>query len=235
MRGIWAMLAAGWLASTSLAAAVDASHYRQFWLWAGVRSQPVLGQAEQIYLLQGQIDLHRGQPRFVRQGPLASKLSVPKLWLSYRLQALVWSPQLAQAIRYQLASWRKQGVDVQGIQLDFDAPTFRLADYRQFLQQVRADLPAQYRLGITGLMDWAANAQPEALQQFKPLIDEVVFQTYRGRQSLPDRARYLPGLNRIPLPFKVGLVQHGDWEPDWEARLAQSPQFKGIVVFLLNP
>ncbi len=34
-------------------AAVEASHYRQFWLWAGVRPQPVLQQAERLYLHQG--------------------------------------------------------------------------------------------------------------------------------------------------------------------------------------
>jgi hypothetical protein len=37
----------------------------------------------------------------------------------------------------------------------------------------------------------------------------------------------------FPLPFKVGLVQGGDWrEP---AGLAEEPNFRGYVVFLLNP
>ena len=43
------------LLGTEARATVEASQYRQFWLWAGVRPQPVLQQADRLYLHQGEI------------------------------------------------------------------------------------------------------------------------------------------------------------------------------------
>ena len=43
------------LLGTEARATVEANQYRQFWLWAGVRPQPVLQQADRLYLHQGEI------------------------------------------------------------------------------------------------------------------------------------------------------------------------------------
>ena len=48
----WALLAA----PVGAAGPVDAVDHDAFWLWAGVRPQPVLAQARTLYILQGQID-----------------------------------------------------------------------------------------------------------------------------------------------------------------------------------
>ena len=36
-------------------------------------------------------------------------------------------------------------------------------------------------------------------------------------------------------PFKLGLVQGGEWDTGWQRRLAHLPNYGGEVVFLLNP
>lgn len=64
-------------------------------------------------------------------------------------------------------------------------------------------------------------------------MDEVVVQTYQGRHSIPDYAAYLPRMNRLGLPFKIGLIQDGAWE---EPKYLQTSEwFRGYVVFLQNP
>ena len=59
------------------AAIVDASQYDAFWLWSGVRPQPVLAQARSLYILQGQISQqrysHDPTARFIAQGPAVPK------------------------------------------------------------------------------------------------------------------------------------------------------------------
>jgi hypothetical protein len=35
------------------------------------------------------------------------------------------------------------------------------------------------------------------------------------------------------MPYKIGLVQHGEWTAP--SSLANDPDFKGYLVFLLNP
>jgi hypothetical protein len=89
------------------------------------------------------------------------------------------------------------------------------------------------RLSITGLMDWSSNANPAAIAQLKGVVDEVVVQTYQGRRSIPDYAAYLPRMNRLGLPFKIGLIQGGEWQAP--GYLQGSEWFRGYVVFLQNP
>jgi hypothetical protein len=61
----------------------------------------------------------------------------------------------------------------------------------------------------------------------------VVIQTYQGRKTITNYNAYLPALKRLTLPFKIGLVQNGEWQaPEY---LEASPWFRGYVVFLRNP
>lgn len=217
---------------------VDAADYQAFWLWAGVRPQPVLAQAHTLYVLQGQIDGPRraGDPRarMQAQNPAMPRLSKDiEVWLVYRAHTLDWNEAVHALLLKQLQRWQRAGNRVAGIQIDFDAQTLRLDRYAAFLEDLRQRLPRQYRLGITGLLDWAGNADTAALNRLSGVIDEVVMQTYQGRHSITDHARYLPSIARLQLPFRIGLIQNGQWQaPDY---LESSPWFRGYVVFLLNP
>ena len=230
------MAAVCWLLTCNAAwAEVQATQYRQFWLWAGVKPQPVLQQAEQLYVLQGQINGDRqGRVSFTRQGPAVMSAQA-QVWLAYRVQTLVWDEAVLRSIRNQLQSWQRAGRVPLGIQLDFDASSYQLGRYADFLRQLRKQLPAQYRLSITGLLDWTRTGDVATLNSLTGTVDELVVQTYQGRHSVAGYERYLASLSQLRIPFKVGLVQGGGWDTDWQRRLQQSPYYRGEVVFLLNP
>ena len=60
-----------------------------------------------------------------------------------------------------------------------------------------------------------------------------MLQTYQGRTTIPGYEAYVRKLDGFRLPFKIGLVQGGSWtEP---AGLRNNPNFRGYVVFLVNP
>jgi hypothetical protein len=81
-------------------------------------------------------------------------------------------------------------------------------------------------------MDWASQAAPENLDRLAGVVDEIVFQTYRGHATVRNIDAYAARLSRLAIPFKLGLVEGGDWrEP---ASLAGNPNFRGFVVFLVN-
>lgn len=224
-----------WLLCASPAlAGVNAADHDAFWLWSGVQAQPVLKQARTLYLLQGQVSTRRGQQRveLIAQGAGVSRLPQPELWLVYRAHTLRWPEPVYEKILRQVERWQAAGNAVVGIQIDFDARTRYLSEYVAFLEDLRKRLPPHYRLSITGLMDWSSNADPNAIAQLKSVVDEVVVQTYQGRQSIPDYGAYLPRLARLGLPFKVGLVQGGQWKV--LDALERSPWFRGYVVFLQN-
>jgi hypothetical protein len=156
----------------------------------------------------------------------------PHIWLVVRTDTLDWPEGADQAIAARLDQWSKAGNRVAGLQIDFDAATRGLDRYAEFLARHRRALPPRYRLSITGLMDWSAHGDPAALDRLGGVIDEVVIQTYQGRQTIPGYEAYFERMRGFPIPFKVGLVERGRWvEPPG---LASEPNFMGYVVFLVN-
>jgi hypothetical protein len=210
-------------------------NFREFWLWGGVASRPYLERAETIYLLQGEI----GAEPLAGGAVVVSARSVASpgphrapLFLVYRARSLDFSPEVYDVIRARLARWRREPGGVKGVQIDFDAATRRLDDYAAFLRNLRRELPDDAKLSVTGLMDWASQGSPEDLGRLSGVVDEIVFQTYRGRTTIRNIDAYVARLSRLAIPFKLGLVEGGDWRTP--AALAGNPNFRGYVVFLLK-
>jgi hypothetical protein len=218
------------------AGTVDASNYDAFWLWSGVKPQPVLKQARSVYVLQGQIEAKHGdesQVRFIAQGVAVPRRQAAEVWLAYRVHTLHWTPREYTILLAQLQRWQQAGNKVVGVQIDFDAHTLHLQEYVEFLKRLRQRLPSSYRLGITGLMDWSSRVESGQVNQLRGIVDEVVVQTYQGRHTIENYSAYLPRVSQLNMPFKIGLIQGGNW--DAPSYIAESPWFRGYVVFLQNP
>jgi hypothetical protein len=229
--GLWLALAAPAAAQT-----VRAEDYDAYWVWAGVAPQPLLAGAKTLYVLQGQVEPIRGDPsavRLVAQGGAITPVRQGQVWLAYRAHTLRWTPDIYAKIRARVARWRAAGVPVAGVQIDFDARTRHLDEYAAFLRDARGRLGPGERLSITGLLDWGAGRDPAALNALGGVVDEVVIQTYQGRRTIPGYGAYLGQFERLRFPFKVGVVQGGEWRAP--AGLADNPWFRGYVVFLKNP
>lgn len=211
---------------------VDAADYDAFWLWAGVDAQPVLDGAKTIYILAAEI---KGGPQagYVDLRPAVPRVQHAQVWIVYRVESLAWDENVLPRILRDIESWQAKGNRIAGVQIDFDAATRGLPGYARFLRQLRADLPREMRLSVTGLLDWSSGGDSPALNALAGTVDEVVLQTYQGRQTIPGYQAYLRQMERVKLPFKIGLVQHGEWHAP--PGFARNPNFRGYVVFLLNP
>jgi hypothetical protein len=216
----------------ALAATVDANDHDAFWLWAGVRPQPVLDHAKRIYLLQAAV-VGGDRARVVAQRSATPRVAHADVWMVYRVETLHWTPRVHATLLAHLRRWRAAGNRVVGVQIDFDARTRHLEEYGVFLRDLRRRLPPDCRLGITGLLDWSANGDPEGLQALSGVVDEIVLQIYQGRHVIPGYATYLARLDRLRIPFRMGLLQGGEWTPP--ESLARHPYYRGTVVFLVNP
>lgn len=208
-------------------ATVSARDYDSFWLWAGVGPRPELARARRVYLLDGEVT---DDARFVAQRPAVPRVRGADVWLVVRVETLAWPPLVHRQLLAQLARWHAAGNRVVGVQIDFDARTRHLDRYAAFLRTLRAELPRDCRLGITGLLDWSANGDPAGLNRLAGVVDEVVVQIYQGRRVIPGYAGYLARLDRLPIPFRVGLLEGGEWRPP--PALLRNPRFRGYVVFL---
>jgi hypothetical protein len=197
-----------------------------------VKPQPVLERAKTIYILEGEIRAS-DKPRIESLRGGTPRIKHADLWLVYRVETIKWGPDIVAQIKSHLARWRRSSARVVGVQIDFDAATRGLEDYAVFLKTLRADLPPDTKLGITGLMDWSSRADPGGLKAIAGVVDEIIIQTYQGRETIPGYANYLEQLDRLDIPYKLGLVQGGKWNAP--SALADDPNFKGYVIFLLNP
>ncbi|HVO04453.1 MAG TPA: DUF3142 domain-containing protein [Candidatus Cybelea sp.] len=219
------------VATPAPAAPTVAENYDSFFLWAGVKPQPVLQAARSIYLLESEV-VASTPVRLVAQRPAIPQVRDAEVWMVVRVQTLAWTPAIYDRVLASLARWRNAGNSVVGVQIDFDAGTRHLENYAAFLADLRQRLPADCRLGITGLLDWSSHGDPAGLKALAGVVDEVVLQIYQGRHVIPGYEAYLASLDRVGLPFRIGLIQGGDWErPE---TLAANPWFQGYVVFLVN-
>ena len=212
---------------------VRADAHDEFWLWAGVRPHAAVATAKTLYVLQGEIGPSPdGTIRLRPQGASRPGPHRQELWLVYRVRSLAFTPEILRALIERCAQWKAQTGPFAGLQLDFDAGTKGLASYAAFHREVRAALPADYRLGVTGLMDWASQADPKDLDALADVVDEIIFQTYRGRTTVEDIDAYIRRLARLRIPFKLGLAEGAVWPSP--AYIAANPHFRGYVVFLQN-
>lgn len=213
---------------------VDANDFASFWIWGDIQTAPYLVHAKELYILQGEIRYSKSKQisTFTPQGVSILKLPHQKIWLVFRTHHLAWNEQNYQTILNRLEHWRNRGNQVQGIQIDFDSKTNSLKDYAIFLQKLRQKLPQQYRLSITGLLDWTNFKDQNTLTLFRQNIDELVIQTYQGATTIPNYPEYLKRISALRLPYKVGLVQHGTWFGN--STKQKDRYFKGYVVFLLR-
>jgi hypothetical protein len=211
---------------------VDPRDYEAFFLWSGVRPPDYLSQAETVYLLWG--ELRADDPsRIVALRREVPRDPGPALWLVVRAERLDWREDAYRQLLAEAERWRDAGNPLAGIQIDFDAATLRLGTYSEFLHDLRRRLPADLHLSATGLMDWSTGAASDDLASLEGAVDEIVVQTYQGRATIPGYERYLPSLERLEIPYRVGLIEDGEWSA--HASIARDPLFKGYVVFLKHP
>lgn len=216
---------------------VNAQSYQAFWLWSGVTPPALLNQAQDIYLLRAQIDPPKAPGKAVRViAQSASNLKFnannARIWLVFRVHTLDWQASTWRSLHAQIARWLQQGNPLHGIQIDFDARTHALNSYAEFLAKLRKELPSQYHLSITGLMDWSTQGDPQTLNKLANTVDELVIQTYQGHHTIENYQRYLPSLKRLTLPFRLGLIEQGQWQAP--SFLKEQSNFLGYVVFLRN-
>jgi hypothetical protein len=210
---------------------VKAEQYDAYWLWAGVKPQPALNNAKRLYLHYGEVKAEPEGELLVMR-PQVPQTGKRQLWLVVRAESLSWRESAYAETLQALDHWRAASNNLVGLQIDFDAKTRHLQNYAVFLADLRKRLPKKYHLSITGLLDWSANGDPAGLRTIGDSVDELVLQVYQGRQTIPGYERYLRKLDQLGIPFRIGLVQGGEWKAP--PSLTTNRDFRGFVVFLVN-
>jgi len=201
-----------------------------FWLWHGYHAIPAWkGDPLDVIFLQvaSMEPRQRGQPYWVAPDPgiPADLPAAREYWLVFRYEEHgvpdpEIAPYIAGAVTDLRLSAQRQQLKVAGIQLDIDCPTARLHDYARLIHAIRKNLPPEYQISITALLDWfrGGTAVGEAIRE----ADEFVPQFYDGASRVAeensgtdviaskiDGARWGPVFNRFGKRFRVGISTFG--------------------------
>jgi hypothetical protein len=116
-------------------------------------------------------------------------------------------------IQQVINDWQAHGLNLSGVEIDHDAGNARLAAYREFLTQLRADLPSTMPLSITALPAWLDSQQLPALLS---TVDSSVLQVHavsdprRGLFDADSAWRWAKAWSRITKkPFYLALPAYG--------------------------
>jgi len=106
-------------------------------------------------------------------------------------------------------------VRIDGLQIDYDAPTNRLSDYGGFLQEVRRGLPPTARLSVTALLDWFGPRTDIAVvlrhvDGFVPQFYDVGLERAPAGIAMPiDAAKWAPIFDAYRVPYQIGISSFG--------------------------
>ena len=136
----------------------------------------------------------------------------PVIRLDGRLPTLN-ADAIATSARDTILAWRAAGVQVDGVEIDFDCASSRLADYAKLLTAIKKKLPKDAGLSITALPAWIGAA---GLASVLAQSDEAVLQVHAvsdPRHGLfdPKQARrWIDAFAKATSkPFRVALPAYG--------------------------
>ena len=154
----------------------------------------------------------------VRNGYLPERLPPAKnYWAVIRFDDPLVPTQPIDWQKLQAAA-SKRNIKLAGIQLDIDCPTHALRDYAKFLQTTRQNMPPEWQLSITALLDWF---RPNtAIASVIQAVDEFVPQFYDLRNpgtliggpviAAPiDAPKWAPVFNKFGRRFKIAISTFG--------------------------
>jgi hypothetical protein len=120
-----------------------------------------------------------------------------------------------------VSNWRAAGVHVDGVEIDFDCPSSRLADYANLLAAIKPQLPNDATLSVTALPAWiGAPGLADVLAQSDEAVLQVhavsdpkhgLFDAKQALQWIGEFARQTNKTFRVALPaYGSALVLDAD-------------------------
>jgi hypothetical protein len=203
-----------------------------YWNWAGIEPPKNISSNTDLYIYQGVIRVKGQKGTFNRKGLYPFPINASNIYLVYRIEGGLPDPvKLKHLLKANAQDWQKHNVAIKGIQLDFDSPTSKLLQYSKFLNNLRKELPSNYKLSITGLGDWIISGDPKVLTEITQNIDEIIFQLYQGRSVFSNIDLYVNNLVKLNIPFKIGLLDKYPYKKTL-VKLKENNNYKGLVLFI---
>jgi len=203
-----------------------------YWLWGKV-PLTAAPHATAIYLYQGDFTTEQGHFRFTHRGNAPHPVTNNNIHLVFRIEKMLPPAQMVSSVANSVIQrWELRGVHIQGIQIDYDSPTNKLLYYSNYLHDIRQQLPRQYALSVTALVDWVNVKDHHALIQMANVTDRIIFQLYNGNTAIPHLENYVQQIKNLSIPYSIGLLPKQAQSTAILSELQQAKNYHGIVYFI---
>ncbi|WP_120498614.1 DUF3142 domain-containing protein [Kiloniella sp. EL199] len=167
------------------------------WVWAGQslndrdqNQQKFIDSCEMLELAcqKGEIRVlvrSWGHENGQKSTPHHSPKSFPdteKIILTYRMEKQVSNREIVAFINRDINIWKRAGRNIVGVEIDYDSPSSKLDDYRDWLQAVTKQMPEDVSISITGLPTWYEDNR-QAAKKLAVVVAEVSLMFYRQKQT----------------------------------------------------
>jgi hypothetical protein len=183
---------------------------RAHWIW-NFHDLSFASAGTEVILYQGDVDSDWNfHYRGIKPHPLDHKGPVTLL---FRLYTLAGAPEDVAAHYFELKRrWERHGVMVLGLQIDYDSPSSRLGEYREWLHEIGRELSGE-PLSITALATYVFDA-PESLLQVSTEVDYLAMQLYRGYAPHADYREVVNFLRMSGIRHRVGVTLSPEFPAD---------------------
>lgn len=222
------------LSAISSALAIPNGQTSAYWIWGNTVPENVRF-SKNLYTYQGVFDVvgNRKIYRFEGLTPRLIDGYAGRLILTYRLESLVPPEMVVSRFIAHRQAWKRHGVFVDGIQIDYDSPTAKLREYADWLVLLKNAVGNGTPISITGLGDWLASSSPSHLKELSSKVSFIAFMMYHGSQPLKRLDNYTFRLARLSLPFKLGRLQTQSYAKEFES-VHLAPGYQGEIIFVFS-
>lgn len=202
------------------------------WIWETSTAIHSAHSDRKFFIHQGHFRGKTGKFLFLEQGPPPWRVPSRNgpIVLVYRLDTLVPQSLLLKIHRQVKDRWRSYGVDVSGIQIDFDSPSRKLNKYANWLHQLKSQMFGSESLSITGLCDWLVNSKKKDVNDIFTKTDFIAFMMYQGTKPLRNIAGYVDILQKLSFPFYLGVLNSQISNPIIN-KAKNAKGFRGVLIF----
>ncbi len=193
-----------------------------FWVWRNT-DMNLVSSNDHLVLYQG--NLNKAW-KFQPLGVTPSKIPQKEITLLLRLYKLGPVEDISQFYKRRVREWKEYGVYVQGLEIDYDSPSFKLNTYSKWLIDLRNRHSAS--LSVTSLSTYVWD-NPSGLLKVADSVDYISMQLYRGYYVHPKYDEVVHWLNKNKVLHRVGVTQSSDFDKADDICLTYC---EGINVFL---
>ncbi len=193
-----------------------------YWVWR-TTDMNIVSPNDSLILYQGNFS---DRSEFTYKGIRPSNIQQNRVTLLIRLYTLPPAGDILSLYNYLKRDWNSYGVNIIGLEVDYDSPSMKLEIYAKWLKELRVLM--KNPLSATSLSTYVHD-NPKGLKSVSKNVDHISMQLYKGFNPHSAYLHVISWLNKSKINHKIGVTLSTKFQNSKSLCLEYC---KGINIFL---